>query len=133
MSEQGCDKTVMIVEDDADVRDALAEVLEDGDYKPLLAENGAVALQELKKASAKPPCVILLDVMMPIMDGREFRTVQQGDPALSSIPVIVLSAHAEASAAAAQMAAEGFLAKPVDLGTLLDTVERFCASEKRSA
>jgi len=131
MSEPGCEKTVLIVEDDPDLRAALAEVLQDGDYKPLLAENGAVALQELKSA-ARPPCVILLDVMMPVMDGREFRNVQQLDPALRGIPVIVLSAHAEASTAAAQMQAEGFLVKPVDLGTLMDAVERFCTIEKRS-
>jgi len=126
MTDQGCDKTILIVEDDADLRNALAEVLEDGDYKPLRAENGVAALEELRTAQ-QPPCVILLDVMMPIMDGRTFRAVQQRDPALSGIPVIVLSAHADAQAAAAQMDAQGYLTKPVDLGTLMDVVERFCA------
>ena len=126
MSDPGCGRTVLIVEDDADLRNALAEVLEDGNYKPLRAENGAVALQELRTA-ARAPCVILLDVMMPVMDGRAFRAALQQDPALSGIPVIVLSAHTDASTAAAQIDAEVFLVKPVDLGTLMEVVERFCA------
>jgi CheY-like chemotaxis protein len=59
--------------------------------------------------------------------GREFRARQRGDPSLSGIPVVVLSAHADADSYAAQMDAEGYLRKPIDLPTLLATVERFCA------
>ena len=127
----GCDKTILVVEDDIDIRDAIAEVLSDGEYRTLCAANGAVALEELR--SARPtPCVILLDMMMPVMDGREFRARQIRDDTLRNIPVIVLSAHAEASVAAAQMNADGYLAKPVDLNQLLDTVEQFCARDPRN-
>jgi CheY-like chemotaxis protein len=128
MTAAGCEKTVMVVEDDTDIRDAIAEVLMDGDYRTLCAANGAAALVELRAAQPRP-CVILLDMMMPVMDGREFREEQIRDAALRNIPVIVLSAHAEADTAASQMKAAGFLAKPVDLHRLLDTVEQFCAAD----
>jgi CheY-like chemotaxis protein len=128
MSEQGCGRTVLVVEDDTDIREAIAEVLADGDYRTLCAANGADALTELR-AAQRQPCVILLDVMMPIMDGREFRAQQVRDAALRNIPVVVLSAHAHADADATQMDAAGFLAKPVDLHVLLRTVEQFCARD----
>jgi len=66
---------------------------------------------------------------MPVMDGTEFRNLQRVDEALRGIPVVVLSAHADATALAEQMQAEGFLRKPVDLVTLLQTVEQFCARD----
>jgi CheY-like chemotaxis protein len=128
MTDAGCARTVLIVEDDVDTRSALAEVLEDGNYRLLTAENGKIALDELR-AAPQPPCVILLDVMMPVMDGREFRVEQEKDPALSNIPVVVLSAHADAVTSAAQMRAAGFLKKPVDLHELLRTVEQFCVKD----
>jgi CheY-like chemotaxis protein len=128
MTTADCSRTVLIVEDDADVRTALAEVLEDVNYKPLRAENGAAALEELRTARSTP-CVILLDLMMPVMDGQAFRAEQQKDPALRSIPVVVLSAHADATTTATQMEAHGFLKKPIDLSELLSTVERFCGRD----
>jgi CheY-like chemotaxis protein len=124
----GCERTVLIVEDDADIRGAIAEVLTDGNYRALEASNGADALDELR-AAAPHPCVILLDVMMPVMDGKEFRSVQRDDEALREIPVVVLSAHDDATVLAEQMEAAGFLKKPVDLVTLLQTVEQFCARD----
>ena len=128
MTGPGCGRTVLIVEDDADTRMALAEVLQDVNYRPLHAANGAAALQELRAATTAP-CVILLDVMMPIMDGKSFRAEQQKDPALSEIPVVVLSAHADLDSAAVQMQAAGFLRKPVELSALLATVAQFCLQE----
>ena len=125
MASPGCGRTVLIVDDDMDVRDAIAEVLEDGQYHPLRAENGEAALAQLR-AAAPMPCVILLDVMMPVMDGSEFRDRQRGDEALREIPVVVLSAHADGNRSAEQMKAAAFLRKPVDLGELLRTVEKFC-------
>jgi CheY-like chemotaxis protein len=123
-----CARTVLIVEDDADTRDAIVEVLTDRNYRALEASNGADALDELR-AAAPHPCVILLDMMMPVMDGTEFRNLQRVDKALRGIPVVVLSAHADATALADEMQAEGFLRKPVDLVTLLRTVEQFCARD----
>jgi len=124
-----CGKTVLVVEDDADVREAIAEVLSDCEYKPLHASNGAEALQRLRTAEVRP-CVILLDVMMPTMDGWQFRAAQKSDPSVSDIPVVVLSAHANGSEAAAKMDAAAYLAKPVSLERLVTVVERFCGVEQ---
>jgi CheY-like chemotaxis protein len=121
-----CDRTVMVVEDDPEVRDAISEVLSDFEYKPVPASNGVEALEQLRTASVMP-CLILLDVMMPTMDGWAFRAEQQRDPSVKDIPVILLSAHTDVKVAATQMQAAGFLAKPVAIDNLLATVERFCA------
>jgi CheY-like chemotaxis protein len=107
------------------VREALLEVLQDNAYEAVSAGNGHEALECLQIATTRP-CVILLDVMMPIMDGWAFRAVQASDPALRSIPVVVLTAHASAPRVAKDMDAAGFLRKPVKLDTLLATVHRFC-------
>jgi len=128
VSASACARTVLIVEDDADTRGAIVEVLTDRNYRALEASNGADALDELR-AAAPQPCVILLDMMMPVMDGKEFRNVQRVDEALREIPVVVLSAHADATGLAEQMQAAGFLRKPVDLVTLVQTVEQFCARD----
>jgi CheY-like chemotaxis protein len=129
MTAGGCGRTVMVVEDDPDVRDAIAEVLADCQYNALHAANGAEALQRLRAAAVRP-CVILLDMMMPTMDGWQFRAEQRSDPSVSDIPVVVLSAHASGSEAAAQLDAVAFLAKPVSLESLVSLVERFCAVEQ---
>ena len=125
---RNCGRTVLVVEDDPDVREAIAEVLVDCHYKPLHASNGAEALERLRAAPI-PPCVILLDVMMPTMDGWQFRAEQQRDPAVRDIPVVVLSAHADGADAAAKMAAAGYLKKPVALDALLGAVEQFCVAD----
>jgi CheY-like chemotaxis protein len=132
MRNPGCDRTVLVVEDDREVRDAIAEVLADCEYKAVEASNGAEALQQLRNAVIRP-CLILLDVMMPTMDGWEFRAQQQRDPSVKDIPVILLSAHTDVKTVAAQMQAAGFLAKPVAVDNLLETVERFCARDGRTA
>ncbi len=129
MNVEGCARTVLVVEDDTDIRDTIAEVLEDLQYRPALAADGEAALETLREMDPKP-CVILLDVMMPVLDGLGFRERQQSDPELSGIPVVVLSAHADARTAAQQMQATGFLKKPVQLDDLLDTVEQFCDRDR---
>jgi CheY-like chemotaxis protein len=128
MTMTDCDRTVLVVEDDQEVRDAIAEVLEDSEYKALAASNGAEALERLRTA-APQPCVILLDVMMPTMDGWQFRAAQQSDPAMRDIPVVLLSAHTDVKSAAAAMQVAGFLPKPVAIDKLLKTVERFCIAQ----
>jgi CheY-like chemotaxis protein len=129
MTLPACERTVLVVEDDQEVRDAIAEVLEDCEYKALPASNGAEALERLRTAEPRP-CVILLDVMMPTMDGWAFRAVQRRDPAMKDIPVVLLSAHTDVKSAAAQMQVAGFLPKPVAIDKLLATVERFCIADR---
>lgn len=118
-------RQVLLVEDDIDVREAIVEILEDHDYQVRGVSNGAEALQVLR-AKGVVPCVILLDIMMPVMDGTEFRDRQLADPELRSIPVIVLSAQGNARAVAANMKATTFLPKPVDMDALLGAVATYC-------
>lgn len=129
MTRTTCDGLVMIVEDDRDVRESIAEVLEDCEFRSLGAANGQEAISELR-ASSKKPCVILLDIMMPVMDGWEFRAQQLADPELDTIPVVILSAHANIEEAAHGMAAAACLKKPVQLEALLAMVQRFCVKGK---
>src|ERR1700704_6092909 len=98
---------VLVVDDDTDIRETIEEVLADNDFPAIGAENGAVALERLR-SDVEPPCVILLDMMMPVMDGRTFRLAQQDDPTLSDIPVVVLSAHASGERAARELHVAGF-------------------------
>src|SRR3954470_23175677 len=84
------DDTVLVVDDDQDIREALCDLLADAGYRAASVANGKEALIYLK--SGELPCVILLDLMMPVMDGWEFRRQQQGDPRLSKIPVVVITA-----------------------------------------
>jgi CheY-like chemotaxis protein len=127
MSEPCSDSVVLIVEDDRDIRESILEALEDNDYHPVGASNGKEALDKLRHGMARP-CVILLDIMMPIMDGWQFRALQREDPELSSIPVVVLTAHTSIEDASQRMHAAACLKKPVPLSVLLSTVNRLCRS-----
>src|SRR5947208_6432557 len=81
---------VLIVEDDEDLREMMAQLLTLEGFQAATVANGREALEYLN--SGARPDVILLDLMMPVMDGWEFRRRQQADPAVSGVPVIVLSA-----------------------------------------
>jgi CheY-like chemotaxis protein len=115
---------ILIVEDDRDIRESLEEVLRDAGYAPVLAADGVEALQHLRASAV--PSVIILDLMMPVMDGREFRAIQLSDERLRAIPTILLTAHAKPADAMSGMGDVIFLAKPVDLDRLLETVARAC-------
>jgi CheY-like chemotaxis protein len=82
---------ILIVDDDPDIRDALEELLADRGFTVLAASNGAEALKLLRMQSA-PPSIILLDVMMPVMDGYGFLEERRKDPELSRIPVAIITA-----------------------------------------
>jgi CheY-like chemotaxis protein len=121
-------RTVLVVEDDHDIREAIAEVLEDNSYTSVQVSNGEEAMERLRDARKKP-CLILLDIMMPVMDGREFRARQLQDPELGSIPIVVLSAHANLEEAAQELAAADYLRKPVRADRLLAAVEKLCPKD----
>ena len=116
---------VLVVEDDVDILRAIVQVLEDEGHAVRGAENGRAALAALRAPGARPPCVIFLDLMMPVMDGWAFRAEQLRDPALADIPVIVLTADGGAAEKSSLMNGTGALRKPVELLTLLEAVERF--------
>jgi CheY-like chemotaxis protein len=117
-------KTVLVVEDDADIREALSQILEFEGYHVVCAANGQEALSYLK--DSEKPGLILLDLMMPVMDGWQFRAEQQKDNKISDVPVIIVSADGRVYQKAAAIGAAGYLRKPVELETLLTAVEKHC-------
>ena len=117
------DKTILIVEDDAIAREAMALALTIAGYRVATARDGREALDYLHRHG--PVCLILLDLLMPGMDGAEFRREQRQDPALKAIPVILLSAADQVQAETAALGAQGFVHKPVEPVSLLATVRGF--------
>ena len=117
-------RSILIVEDDDDVRGALAAVLEEEGYSVLEARHGEEALRALRGPVAV--CLILLDLFMPTMNGWAFRDAQRRDPDLSAIPVIVLSADSAAVKSAASMGVVDYMVKPVDFDRLLKLIALHC-------
>jgi CheY-like chemotaxis protein len=115
-------KAILIVEDDADTRETLRFLLESEGYTVLEAGHGKAALEHL--ATGCRPCLILLDLMMPVMSGFEFLQVFRRDPAHDVTPVVVASAWGRE--AETVQGAQGFLRKPFDLPELFDQVRRHC-------
>jgi CheY-like chemotaxis protein len=113
---------VLIVEDDSDLREMMAQLLTLEGFQSATVANGKDALRYL--SSGDTPDLILLDLMMPIMDGWEFRRVQQADPVLARVPTIVLSALDQSRAKDLKPAA--FLKKPLDFDRLLQLVREYC-------
>ncbi len=115
---------VLIVDDDASMRDSLAMVFENEGYEAMVAHNGAEALENLRGTHARPD-LIVLDLMMPVMNGWDFRAAQLGDAALADIPTLVLTAAGRAdSPVHGDLSMPHVLRKPVELDILLNMVER---------
>ncbi|MET0341610.1 MAG: response regulator [Polyangiales bacterium] len=127
-SEARSTSSVMVIDDDDDVRSAVNYVLRDAGYQVQLASNGREALDLLEHSHA--PDLIVLDLVMPHMDGWEFRVEQRRDPRLAEVPVLVLSADSSHKARAID--ADGWLPKPLDSKSFLHAVELgLLAAERR--
>jgi CheY-like chemotaxis protein len=120
-----CDepKTILVVDDDREIRETLKDVLEEEGYDVHAAANGVEALAILRRDGARPPSLIVLDLMMPQMNGWQFCEAQRADPALSPIPVLIISASSDAGRAS--IAGNPRLRKPVELARLLEAVVRY--------
>ena len=112
-------KTVLVVDDDPAIRDFLGMALEDEGYRVERAANGRDALDT---ADRRPPHAVILDAMMPVMDGWEFLAQWQARPVEQRAPVLVVSALGTSNAAL-RRGAQGFLSKPFDLDTLGATLD----------
>ena len=112
-------RRVLVVDDEADIRDAIVEVLRDEGFDAFGARDGRHAL-DLLAADPLVPDAILLDLRMPVLDGQGFRSEQLKDPRLAAIPVVVISANAQVREVAEQMGAVAHLRKPVDLDALVE-------------
>ena len=116
-------KTILIVDDDPDLQEALADLLQVRGYRVWSAPDGAKALQRLRESDA--PCLILLDLMMPVMDGHEFLAQHNADPLLARIPVVVISAGRHPKGSVVPGAVD-LLHKPFDADDLIRIVQRYC-------
>ena len=116
-------RNVLVVEDDPDTREMVGRFLEMEGFGVRTAANGRQALDVLRGGASA--CVILLDLMMPVMDGWEFRAAQTRDPRLATIPVVVVTAAGPAHAVPA-IDANGWVSKPIDFDRLLETIQPLC-------
>jgi CheY-like chemotaxis protein len=113
---------ILVVEDDRDLRELLCEALRFEGYNVVCVEHGAAALRHLQ-AGARP-CMILLDLMMPVMDGWTFRSEMLKDATLADIPVVVMTAAGQARART--VVANAVLHKPLEMNTIVDLVQAHC-------
>jgi PAS domain S-box-containing protein len=116
------DATILIVDDDADLREALVDVLANKGYRVVQAGHGGEALDYLN-ASATLPALILLDLQMPHMDGRQLMKVLKKDPRHASIPVVLVSSQPDTRQLAQALGAAAYLEKPIEIAPLLQSVE----------
>jgi len=117
--------TILVVEDDHDIRVSVRNVLEDEGYTVLTVTNGRSALDLLEHEAAvgDAPCLIILDLMLPVMDGWHFADRLREDPQLGKIPIVIMSAYEDPPP---PPAAVGFVKKPVDTETLLQMIALHC-------
>src|SRR5262249_40360147 len=125
MKEPSCEAAVLVVEDDVAVRQSIAEALEDNEFLSIEVANGREAFGRLR-AGWTNPCLILLDIMMPEMDGWQFRALQRQAPNLSSIPVVVITARNTLAEVEKGMAPAACVRKPIQLADLMAIVEHYC-------
>jgi CheY-like chemotaxis protein/predicted transcriptional regulator len=116
---------VLVVDDDADIREQLAEILADEGYDVITAANGVEALERVNDGAR--PALILMDLFMPVMDGWALRAELEKDPRTARVPVVLLSGQIDARAEAERLHASACLVKPVPYPTLLGTVQKFVA------
>jgi len=112
---------ILLVEDDADTRLVLVAILRSAGHQVEEAVDGADALERLRRGSH--PSLIILDMMMPRLDGEGFMKAQRSESGLSDIPVVIMSGHQAAAEKAAELGAAGCLVKPIGLQQLIAVVE----------
>ncbi len=114
---------VLVVDDDTDIRESISHLLEYEGYKVVTASNGAEGFRQLKFTR---PSVILLDLMMPVMDGWQFKSEFDGRLELEGIPIVVVSADGNIAEKSKSIGIQEFLTKPIDIDVLLALVKKYC-------
>ena len=117
-------KTILLIEDDPDIQHNLAFILEDEGFRVHTANHGQEALNLLRDGSPLPDA-ILLDLMMPVVDGYSFRAQQCQDVQLAAIPVLMMSAASQLDLTRLRLTSLECLRKPLDLDMLVEALERF--------
>jgi len=116
-------KNILIVEDDLDIAENLKTLLSLEGYSSEISKDGLDALNRLRDGSPRPS-LILLDLMMPVMDGFQFYREQQSDPTIAGIPVVVMTAGGNVEAKVQKMGIQAYFRKPLDVDKLFATIER---------
>ena len=116
------EEAVLLVDDDPNIRETLSELLDANGYEVLEAENGQIALDVLRNAP-RFPCVVLLDLSMPVLDGREFLRLRASDPVLRDIPVVVVSGSNQPPDTLEGI--DEYLRKPVKFERLIEIIEHY--------
>ncbi len=114
---------ILVVEDDDGIRETLQMFLENEGYHVASATNGQEALQLM--ASSAAPCLILLDLMMPVMNGWEFAAVLQQSDTLATPPIVLMTAYEKQ---ANDIPAQGLLKKPIMVDELMSYIKKYCGS-----
>ncbi|WP_224240365.1 response regulator [Hyalangium gracile] len=114
-------RPLLVVDDDADLREAITDVLRDAGYEVIVASNGRNALEVLARSNPLPG-LVLLDMMMPVLDGAGFLAEVRKHPQFAAVPVVVFSASASPNLQ--ELGARGWVRKPVDLEALLEVVSQ---------
>lgn len=122
--ESTCHNPILVVEDDTDSRVMLATVLTLQNYRVVTASNGE---EGIAMARQHRPCIILLDLMMPVMDGEEFRAAQLDDPEIRDIPVVLVTASHDGTSRAQNMGAICCIRKPLSLKEVTAHVTAHCS------
>lgn len=120
---------ILVVEDEPDLRDVLSVALEADGYQVSTASDGRTALRHLRSTPAT--CLIVLDLMLPVMNGHRFRDLQVRDRSLAWIPVVVVSGALDAAREARELGASAFVRKPVDVDELRAVVTRVDCVHRR--
>jgi CheY-like chemotaxis protein len=118
------ERRILIIDDDVDILSSVIQILRTEGYAAAGAENGLDAMRLLH--AGPKPCLILLDLMMPVMNGWQFCAKKEQDPAIAEIPVVVISGDGGIDRKAASVGAAGYLKKPIELDVLLETVAHYC-------
>ncbi len=119
--------SVLLVEDDRELHEAMTAILDAEGYRVVGAFDGQEAIDRLREGVR--PSVILLDLMLPVKDGRQFRAEQLADARLAAIPVIAYSGDARVAEAARTLRVEHWFQKPVNFGAMLEAVAGYCPDE----
>jgi CheY-like chemotaxis protein len=119
-------KPVLVVEDDHEIRQSLVDALQDDGHTVYSARNGQEGLDILR--NTKPlPGLIILDVMMPVLNGFQFCTMKNLDPLIADIPIVFLSADHQLAEKAKRAGVNGYIKKPIDLAELFKLTTTYCS------
>jgi CheY-like chemotaxis protein len=119
------DHHLLVVDDDDDIREALSSIIREAGYSVDEAAHGRAALDYLR-SSPNLPCIVLLDLMMPVMNGWDFIGEISRDPNLRSIPVVLVTADARGASTDPRTRDLPVILKPLDLGNLMSMVQQYC-------